>query len=90
MTKINAKLYYIDADSYIVPVKADNIYKDIVEDVETSFVTSNFGIDRLLLKEKNKKVIGVMKDELGRQIMKKFTGLRAKAYSYLKEHKDED
>ena len=31
-----------------------------------------------------------MKDELGRQIMKKFTGLRAKAYSYLKEHKDED
>ena len=31
-----------------------------------------------------------MKDKLGRQIMKKFAGLRAKAYSYLKEHKDED
>ena len=31
-----------------------------------------------------------MKDELGRQIMKKFAGLRAKAYSYLKEHKDDD
>ena len=32
-------------------------------------------------KKKKKKVIGSMKDELGRIIMKKFAGLRAKAYS---------
>ena len=31
-----------------------------------------------------------MKDELGGQIMKKFVGLRAKAYSYLKDNNDED
>ena len=30
-----------------------------------------------------------MKDELGRQIMKKFVVLRAKAYSYLKDNNDE-
>ena len=30
-----------------------------------------------------------MKDELGGQIMKKFVGLRAKTYSYLKENNDE-
>ena len=30
-----------------------------------------------------------MKDELGRQIMKKFVGLRPKTYSYLKENNDE-
>ena len=31
-----------------------------------------------------------MKDELGGQIMKKFVGLRAKTYSYLKDNNDED
>ena len=34
-------------------------------------------------KGKNKKVIGFMKDELGRKIMKKYVELRAKTYSYL-------
>ena len=31
-----------------------------------------------------------MKYELGGQIMKEFVGLRAKAYSYLKDNNDED
>ena len=43
--------------------------KDIV-DVETRLDTSNFALDRPLPKGKNKKVIGLMKDELGGQIMK--------------------
>ena len=41
------------------------------------------------LKEKIKKVFGLMKDELGGQIMKEF-GFRAKAHSPLKENDDED
>ena len=36
-----AKLGYIDADSFIVYIKADDIYKNIAEDVETRFDTSN-------------------------------------------------
>ena len=31
-----------------------------------------------------------MKDELGRQIMKNFVGLRAKTYSFIKDNNDED
>ena len=43
----NAKLCYMDTDSFI---KADDIYKDFAEDVETRFDTSNFEIDRPLPK----------------------------------------
>ena len=68
----NAKLYYVDTDSFIVHVKTDDIYKDIAEDVETIFDTPNVEIDRPLTQGKNKKVIGLMKYELGGQIMKEF------------------
>ena len=57
------KLCYMDTGSIIVYIKTDDIYKDIAEDVETRFDTSNYGLDRLLPKGKNKKVIGLMKDE---------------------------
>ena len=33
---------------------------------------------------------GLMKGELGRQIVNKFFGLRAKTYSYLKDNNNED
>ena len=78
----NAKHCYMDADSFIVPVKTDNVYKNIAEDVER-FDTSNYELERLLLKRKNKKVIGVIKGELGRKTLKRFVGLRVKTYSYL-------
>ena len=84
------KLFYIDTDSFIVYIKTDNIYKDVAEDVETRFDTSNYELDRPLPKGKNKKVIGLMKDELGGKIMTKFVGLRAKTYSYLIDDGSED
>ena len=70
----NAKLCYMDTDSFIVHVKTDDIYKDIAEDVESRFDTSNFERNRSLPNGKNKKVIRLIKDELGGQIMKKFVG----------------
>ena len=54
--------------------KTDDIYKDIAEDVETRFGTSNYELDRPLLKGKNKKVIGLMEVKLGRKILKEFVG----------------
>ena len=56
----------MDTDSFIVYRKTDDIYKDIPEDVETRFDTSNYELDRPLPKAKNK-VIGLMTDELGRK-----------------------
>ena len=36
-----AKLCYTDINSFIVYLKVNDIYKDIAEDVETRFETSN-------------------------------------------------
>ena len=59
-----AKLCYIITDSFFVHVKTDDVYKDILKDVETRYDTSNFEIDKPLPKGKNKKVIELMKGEL--------------------------
>ena len=48
-----AKLCYINADSFIVNIKTDDNCKDIAENVETRFDTSNYELDRLLPKGKN-------------------------------------
>ena len=53
----NVKLCYMDTDSFTVHVKTDDVYNDIVEDIETRSGTSNFELDKLLSKGKNKKVI---------------------------------
>ena len=49
----NAKLCCMDIDNFTDPVKIENIYKVITEDVETRPGTSNFALDRPLLKGKN-------------------------------------
>ena len=50
-----AKLCYINADSFIVNIKTDDNCKDIAENVETRFDTSNYELNRLLPKGKNLK-----------------------------------
>ena len=71
-------------------IKIDDIHKEVAEDVETRFDTPNYELDRLIPKIKNKKVIVLMKDELGRQVMRKFFGLKAKTYSHLLDDGSED
>ena len=55
-------------DSFIVYIKTGCIYKYIAEDAETRLDTLNYELDRPLPKGKNKKVIGLMKDELSGKI----------------------
>ena len=77
-------------DSFIVYIKTDDIYKGIAGYVETWLDPSNYELDRPSLKGKNKKVIGLMKTELGLKIMTKFLELRAKTYIYLIDEGSED
>ena len=71
-------------------IKTEDFYKDITNDVEKRFDTSNYEVTRPLPIGKNKKVIGLMKDELGGKIITEFITLRPKTYSYLIDDCKED
>ena len=86
----NLKLCYMDTDSFIMNIKTEDFYKDIANDVEKRFDTSNFECDRPLPTGKNNKVIGLMKDELGGRAITEFVALRLKTYSYLTDDCEED
>ena len=79
----NVKLCYMDTDSFIMNIKTNDFYEDIANDVENRFDTSNYEVNRPLPMGKNKKVIGLMKDELGGKIITEFVTLMRKTYSYL-------
>ena len=80
----------MDADSFIVHVKTDDTYEEIAEDIEITFYTSNCQFNRPLPKGKNKKVISVMKNELGGKNLREFVRLRAKTYYFLIDDGSED
>ena len=83
----NIKLCYMDTDSFVMYIKTNDFYKDISNDVECKFDTSNYiTIRRPLPIGKNKKVIGLMKDELRGEIITEFTASRPKTYSYLTDN----
>ena len=86
----NVKLCYIGTDSFIMNIKTNDFYKDIANDVECQFDTSNYEVSRPLPTGKNKKVIGLMKDELGGNIITEFVTLRPKTYSFLTDDGEED
>ena len=45
----------MDTDSFIVYVRTNDIYKNITEDVETRFDTSNYELEKLLPEGKKQK-----------------------------------
>ena len=77
------KLCYMDTDSLVYEIGTEDFYKDIAEDVEARFDTSRYkdGL-RPLPAGKNKKVIGLMKDEINGDIITAFVSLRPKMYGY--------
>ena len=75
-------LCYMDTDSLIYNIEKEDFYKDIVDDVPNRFYTSGYLPNRPSPIGLNKKVIGLMKDEFGGEIMEEFVTLRPKMYSY--------
>ena len=80
----------MDTDSFIMNIKTEDFDKDIANDVEKRSDPSNYEVNRPLSMGKNKKVIGLMKDELGGKIITEFVTLRTKTYSYLTDDCKED
>ena len=95
----NVRLCYIDTDSFVMHIKKNDFYKDIANDVENRFDNSKYEVNtsetsavarRPLPTGKNKKVTGLMKDELGGKIITEFVTLRPKTYSFLTDDGKED
>ena len=55
----NAKLCYMDTESFIINIKTEDFYEDIANVVEKRFDTSKYEVNRPLLKGRNKKVIRI-------------------------------
>ena len=79
-------------DFLVYDIITEDFYEDIANDVEARFDTSGYSKTnfRLLPIGLNKKVIGLMKNELGGKIMTEFVALRPKLYSYKKLDVSED
>ena len=84
------KLCYMDTDSLVYDIKTEDFYEDIADDVPARFDTSGHCPNPPLPVGLNKKVIGLIKDELGGKIMTDFVVLRPKLYSYKKLDGSED
>ena len=76
---------YMDTDSFIIHIITEDVYKDMANDVERWFDTSNYdkNDNRSLPIGKNKRVISLFKDELRGKIVVELCALRAKTYAYL-------
>ena len=80
----------MDMDSFVYEIETEDFYEDIADDVEDRFNTSGYRDDgsRPLPAGLNKKVIRLMKDELGGNITREFVALRPKMYAYKVESKE--
>ena len=82
-----AKLLFTDTDSLCYVIETNDIYKDMGQDSDY-FDTSDYLEDHFLFSNKNKKVLGKMKDETAGIAIKEFIGLRSKMYSMTYANKE--
>ena len=82
--KNKAELLFTDTDSLMYEIRTEDFYKDISQDIETKFDTSDYPKDHPsgILTGVNKKVIGMFKDEVAGNQLTHFVGLRPKLYCF--------
>ena len=82
---------YTDTDNFIIDIITEDLFEDISNDVEVWFDTFNYDENDKIPRpiDKNKKVIGLFKEELGGRIMNESCALKAKTYSYLMDDNSE-
>ena len=82
MTIGSSFVIWTQTDSLVYSIKTEDFHADIADDVPRRFDTSGYCSNCPLPVGLNKKVIGLMKDELGGVIMTEFVALRPKLYSF--------
>ena len=78
----NIQLQMTDTDSFLFHCQTNDIYADMKED-ECLFDFSDYPKDNVLHSDRNKKVLGKMKDETNGKPISEFVGLRSKMYSFV-------
>ncbi|XP_067947067.1 uncharacterized protein [Watersipora subatra] len=73
----DARMMYTDTDSLVLLIETEDFYKEMPLE---KYDTSNYPKDHPCYSEKNKKVIGLPKDEGGGKAISEFVALRAKSY----------
>ena len=83
-------LYYMDTDSIVYEIETKDFCRNIAKDMKKRFDTRGYSKNDKIPPTigENKKVIGLMKDELGAKIMTDFVALRTKMYAYKKIDKE--
>ena len=79
----NAELLFTDTDSLAYEIKSKNVYEEFFK-WKNLFDFSNYSKDSKFFDDANKKVIGIMKDEMGGVIIVEFIGLKSKMYAIKK------
>ena len=70
----------------ILNIQREDVYKDMKED-SWPYDTSNYPKEHLLYDNRNKKVLGKMKDECRRDVIEEAVAVRSKMYSVNKSGK---
>jgi len=81
------ELIYTDADSLLMEIETEDVYRDMVEDLAL-YDTRNYPKEHPLYSGENKKVLGKMKDECAGRAIAEAVAIRPKTYSIIEEEEN--
>ena len=80
---VKIKVGFTDTDSFLRAIETEDAYEGIKTDIPKMFDTSAYpDNNRFGIKPQNKKVLGLMSDEMEGQILTEFIGAGPKNYRY--------